>query len=390
MIVPIWLYQCFHQHEVELWHRVAHLHWSSFSVQSNAASWKPCNGVPPSQGAWPGEPAWSSCAPRGPPWPRWPGVLGWRHGWWPNGANATGIRACKDLETTPDRDAPRSFPPTVALPVVKLACERPATQGRRLSPWDSAELARELIGTGVVDLISPATVCRILHPHKLKPCRHHMWLSPTAPRAATFYARVAALIDLSTRPRRAHEMGLSVAEKPSLQPCPRLHPTTPAHPGLPNRVEHEYRRDGACTLFAAFDPRTGHVDGQCYSRKRQDEFLALVMYLDTTIPPTIQTSPIVCDKVSVHHGQKVQKWLQAHPRFVFHFTPVHCSWMHQVEQWFPILQRTRFRMVDFESKAALAVKIEHFMAAWHHRAQPFNWSTKSVAKIRADAPAKVA
>jgi transposase len=239
-------------------------------------------------------------------------------------------------------------------------------------------------------MISPATVGRILHHHQLKPWRHHLGLSPKAPREATFYARVEALIDLYTRPLRANERVLSVDEKTSLQPRPRLHPTTPAHPGLPNRVEHEYRRDGAWNLCAAFDTRTGHVDGQCYRRKRQDEFMAFLMYRDTTIPHTIQTIHIVCDNVSVHHGKKVQKWLQAHPRFVFHVTPVHCSWMNQVEQGCSILQRKRFRIVDFESKAALAVKIEQFIAEWNQRAHPFNWSTKSVAKIMADAPAKVA
>jgi len=390
MIVPIWLYQRFHQHEVELWHRVENLHWSSCLAQSNAASWKPGNGVLPSRWVWPGEPAWSSCAPRGPPWPRWPGVLGWLPGWWPNGLNATDTWAFQDLETNPDRDAPRSFPPTVALHVVKLACERPDTQGRSLSQWDSAELARELLRIGVVDMISPSTVYRILHHHKLKPWRHHMWLTPKAPRDATFYERVEGLIDLYTRPLRTDEMVLSVDEKTSLQPRPRLHPTKPAQAGSPNRVEHEYRRDGAWNLFAAVDPRTGHVYGQCYSRKRQDEFMAFLLYLDTEIPQTIQTIHLVCDNVSVHHGKKVQKWLQAYPRFVFHFTPVHCSGMNQVEQWFSILQRKRFRIVDFESKAALAVKIVQVIAEWNQRAHPFNWSTKSVAKIMADAPAKAA
>jgi hypothetical protein len=56
---------------------------------------------------------------------------------------------------------------------------------------------------------------------------------------------------------------------------------------------------------------------------------------------------IVCDNVSVHHGKEVKKWLEKHPRFQFHFTPVHCSWINQVEQWFSILQRKRLAIVDF-------------------------------------------
>ena len=99
---------------------------------------------------------------------------------------------------------------------------------------------------------------------------------------------------------------------------------------------------------------------------------------------------LACDNVSTHHGQEVRKWLSKHPRFVFHFTPVHCSWMNQVEQWFSILQRKRFRIVDFESKDHLRAKIGQFIEEWNQYAHPFNWSTQSVAKVMAEAPALAA
>ena len=53
--------------------------------------------------------------------------------------------------------------------VVKLACERPDVVGRSLAPWESVELARQLMHDGVVDQISPQTVQRILVHHTLKP-----------------------------------------------------------------------------------------------------------------------------------------------------------------------------------------------------------------------------
>jgi transposase len=169
-----------------------------------------------------------------------------------------------------------------------------------------------------------------------------------------------------------------------MQPRPRVSPTKPAQPGLPNRVEHEYRRDGALNLFAAFDTRTGYVYGQCQSRKRQSKCIAFLEYLAVEIPQTIKRIHIVCDNVSTHHGQAVRAWLQRHPRFVFHFTPVHCSWMNQVEQWLAILQRKRLRIADFASKVALQEKIEQFLVEWNAVAHPFNWSKKSVAKLMTD------
>jgi transposase len=77
-------------------------------------------------------------------------------------------------------------PPKVAIPLVKMACERPALAGRSLSPWDCSELARKLIEEGGVSSLSTETVRRVLSPHKLKPGRHHLGLSPKHPRDAAF------------------------------------------------------------------------------------------------------------------------------------------------------------------------------------------------------------
>jgi len=134
--------------------------------------------------------------------------------------------------------------------------------------------------------------------------------------------------------------------------------TLPAQPKLPVRVEHEYQRKGALNLFAAFDTRTGKVWGQTYERKRQEEFIAFLSYLDREIPPTVTLVHIVLDNLRMHKGKKVQAWLVKHPRFVLHHPPVHCSWMNQVEQWFSILQRKRLRIADFADKQALAERLE--------------------------------
>ena len=64
--------------------------------------------------------------------------------------------------------------------------------------------------------------------------------------------------------------------------------------------------------------------------------------------------------------------------------------MNQVEQWFSILQRKRFRIADFESKADLEGKINQFIADWNQTAEPFNWTSKSAAKILAAAQTNVA
>lgn len=272
---------------------------------------------------------------------------------------------------------------------VKIACERPDVAGRSLSQWDCREIARTLTGTGVVASVSVETVRRWLARHKLKPWRKQMWLSPKVARDEAFAARVQTIADLYTRALADRERVLCLDEKTSLQPRPRLSPTLPCAPGQPTRVEHEYKRDGALHLFAAFDTRTGQVIGQTASRKRQVELLSLLEQIDRETPDTVTTLYVVLDNVRMHTGKAVQAWLALHPRFVWVHPPVHCSWLNQIEQWFGLLQRKRFGVVDFASKAALAERIQAFIAEWNAQTHAFAWSVKSFEKVLAKCQAQV-
>lgn len=271
---------------------------------------------------------------------------------------------------------------------MKRACELPEQAGRSLSQWDCTELARQLVIDEVVAAISPQTVQRMLAANRLKPWRSHVWLHPRRPRDATFAAQVRAVADLLTRRLSEDEVVLSLDEMTSLQPRPRRLATRPAQPGRPIQVEHEYQRAGATHLFAAFDTRSGRVYGVTTRRKRQVEYLTLLEHLDRTIPATITTIHLLADNVSVHHGKLARAWLAAHPRFVAHFTPVHCSWMNPVEQWFGILRRKRLRSPNFPDLAALQRAILQFIAEWNQIAHPFRWTARSfdtiLAKVDAD------
>ena len=96
------------------------------------------------------------------------------------------------------------------------------------------------------------------------------------------------------------------------------------------------------------------------------------------------------DNLIVHKSRAVAAWLKLHPRFQFHFPPIHCSWLNQVEQWFSILQRKRLRIADFAGKAELAWRLAAFIAEWNEHAHAFNWSTKSVAKVMAGTELRMA
>ena len=374
-----------------LWQGGVTRHFLCLLPVGTAKRWNPC-GVPPRSGlGWPIAHASFCVLARAFRSPRPLVGSASPADWFTSGSIASTTKALKDCGINPVPDGSLFSPPETAVHLVKLACERPDDRDRSLSTWFCSELARQLVADGVVESISATTVQRILASHKLKPWRIHMWLSPKAPRDVEFYERVKEIIALYTRPLGDHEVVLSVDEKTSLQPRTRSYATKPALPGkIPNRVEHESRRCGALQLFTAFDTRSGNVYGETFDRKRQKEFIQFLEKLDADIPAKVTTIHLVLDNVSTHHGKQVRAWLEKHPRFRLHFTPVHCSWMNQVEQWFSILQRKRFRIADFKDKADLAAKIHQFIIEWNQQAHPFNWSTKSVAKVMADAPLALA
>jgi transposase len=267
---------------------------------------------------------------------------------------------------------------------VKLACELPDAVGRSLSLWTCAERARELQRSGVVEQLSPQSVQRLLGCYRLKPWRSHYWLSPKVPRDEAFRARVLDLCDLYTRALQPWERVLCVDEKTSIPPRTRSAPTLPARPGLePVRLEHAYERKGAHALCAAFDTRSGEVIGLCRRRKRQVEFLELLDKIARETPPHVTRIHRVCDNLSVHHGKRAGAWLARHPRFQMHFTPVHCSWMNQVEQWFSILQRKRLVAPNFADRADREAQLQAFIAQWNETAHPCNWSRRSFEKVLA-------
>ena len=290
-------------------------------------------------------------------------------------------RGVAGLEDKPRPGRKPKFQPAVALHLVKLACESPDLRGRSLSQWDCVELAPHLVDEKVVDSISSQSVRRILMDHRLKPWRHHLWLSPKVPRDAAFRDAVLNLSDLYSRTLSSNEVVLCVDEKTNLQPRTRKAKTLPPEPGIPVRVESEYERKGALHLFAAFDTRTGKVYHTTGERKRQVEFITLLEKLEREIDPFVTAVHIVLDNLRMHKGKLVRAWLAKHPRFQFHHPPVHCSWMNQVEQWFSILQRKRLGIANFADKKELADRLDAFVEQWNRRAHGFRWSRKSFDKV---------
>ena len=62
-------------------------------------------------------------------------------------------------------------------------------------------------------------------------------------------------------------------------------------------------------------------------------------------------------------------------RFEFVYTPIHASWVNQIEQWFSVLQRRLLRHGSFEHVGHLKDRVEGFIRWWNlNDRKPTRWT----------------
>ncbi len=101
-----------------------------------------------------------------------------------------------------------------------------------------------------------------------------------------------------------------------------------------------YVRHGIASLTVALDVATGKVTAGVVARNDSVHFIAFLDQLEASIDPVVAIH-LVIDNFSAHRSKATKKWLAEHSRFVVHHTPVHASWLNQVEAFFSILSRNQ-------------------------------------------------
>jgi transposase len=287
---------------------------------------------------------------------------------------ARGLPGLADLPRT---GAPRRISELERAEVCALACQLPAATGVPLARWSCPELAAELASRGLVSAISASSVRRILADHPVKPWRYQSWIFPRDP---DFAAKATVILDLyqgfyQGRPLRPGDRIISVDAKPSIQARARRHPTSPPAPGQPMRVEHEYQRKGALALLAALDVHTGKVFASCPKTTGIAPFMALMNQVMSQEPyASAGRVFVVVDNGSDHRGKKaIRRLRDTYPNCIMIHTPVHASWLNQVEIFFSIIQKKVVSPNDFASLARLKHTLLAFINRYNHTARPFNW-----------------
>jgi transposase len=287
---------------------------------------------------------------------------------------ARGLDGLADL---PRRGRPRRISELTRAAVVALACQLPAATGVPLSRWTGPELLAELTRAGTDEELSASSVLRILAEHPVKPWQYQSWISPRDP---DFAAKAAVILDLYQGFYQGQRLApgdriLSVDAKPSIQARGRCRPTVPAGPGRPVRVEHEYVRHGALALLAALDVHTGKVFAATPATTGITPFMDLIGQVMNR--PEYKHAPrvfVIVDNGSDHRGQPAADRLRtAYPNAIMIHTPVHASWLNQVEIVFSIVQKKVLTPGDFPGLGTLSYALLAFVNRYNRTARPFNW-----------------
>ena len=260
--------------------------------------------------------------------------------------------------------------------VKALACELVAQTKQPLSRQSLADVtdrARGALGKP----IGRTTVWRILDSDALKPWQYQYWIFPRDP---LFVEKAGPILDLYAGTRQGQPLGpgdyiLSADEKTSIQARARRHPPVPCAPGESTRVEPEYRRGGAWQYLAAWDVRRGYVLGRCEAKTGIAPFGRLVEQV-LAVEPYRSAERLfwVVDNGSSHRGAAAARRLRAvDARIILVHTPIHASWLNQVEIYFLIIQRKVLTPNDFADLAALRLRLALYEELTNRSPKPFAW-----------------
>lgn len=241
--------------------------------------------------------------------------------------------------------------------------------GDPVSTWTCVEVAEELRAEGIE--VSVSQVWRILAAMDIDLTKVRGWLNRRDD--PTFWERVRDICGLYlSPPERA--LVLSVDEKTSIQAKQRRHPDQPARRGRRRRREFEYVRHGTASLFAALDVHSGQVRAEPIPGKNDSvNFCEFLDGIDASVDPALAIH-VVLDNGSSHVSKATKAWFAAHPRWVAHYTPVHASWVNQIELFFSIIQRKVIKNGNFTSRQDLVDKLLGFISDYDETARPFKWT----------------
>jgi hypothetical protein len=240
-----------------------------------------------------------------------------------------------------------------------------------------AEIKREVIERGIVASIGETTLWRWLSDDAIRPWTHRSWIFPRDP---AFEQKAGPLLDLYERQWQGKALTdadfvISTDEKTSIQARRRCYSTSPPARGRAMRVEHEYARRGAWAYLAAWDVHDARIYGRCERTTGVAPFGRLLHQVMRQEPYRSARRVFwIMDNGSSHRGCAcLQRLHHRWPTILPVHTPIHASWLNQIEIYFSIVQRKVLTPNDFRSLREVKQRLLAFQQHYATVARPFQW-----------------
>ena len=263
------------------------------------------------------------------------------------------------------------------MEVKALACELPKKRGLPFSRFSHEEIAREAVRRGIAASISGVTVWRWLSSDAIRPWSYRSWIWPRDP---DFSEKAVRVLDLYQGMWKGQALSpddyvISADEKTSIQARKRVATGTAPSPNRLRRVEFEYKRGGALAYLAAWDVRQAKVFGLCEKKTGIESFKHLVDLVMTREPYHSANRVFwITDNGSSHRGEtSVKRLSEWYPNAIQVNTPVHASWLNQIEIYFSVVQRKVLTPNDFKDLDEVERHLMQFQLFYEKIAKPFKW-----------------
>jgi len=291
---------------------------------------------------------------------------------WQDRFRKSGIAGLSDL---PRSGAPAKFDAVQRCEVIGIACDSPKSYGiSGYTKW-TYDLLAEAVNQNVEGFqMSRSSIVRTLNDNELKPHKMNMWLHSRDPQ---FKEKVNDVVSLYIEPPKDAVI-LSIDEKTGMQATERKNETQRPIPGKAGRYEYEYIRHGTLSMLTAFDIKTGEAYSECNPTRTADD---LMKFMDN-VAIKYEHAPriiVIWDNLNIHYDGPSNRWTEFNRKhdgkFEFHYTPLHASWVNQVEIFFSILQKRCLKHGSFCSQEDLEEQVMAFIKRWNEKdGHPFNWA----------------
>ena len=281
-------------------------------------------------------------------------------------------RGCWPTPTA--RGVPSEFPPLQRAQIIQLACLEPVARGLHITHWSSADLARQAVADGIIDVISPRSVRSILQEVDLQPHRTRFW--KTARLNAQFMERAVKILWCYTYAEHLARHGYWVVcadELPNFQVLERV-PIRRAIPGSIEQREFEYKRHGTVTVLVFLIVHSGQMEAVCLESKSAVHYTEALRHFRRR-HRQLRGVYLIHDGDSTHTGDCTPGYLREFRRWWRpRLLPPDASWLNQAEM---LLEAFAGRYLKRGSWCSQEEFRGHIAAAWpeYNRlyAHPFDW-----------------